>query len=125
MDEKSKVYILVDDLNRVLRCEGGYTMGNIDNTSEWIFIDEGEGDKFNLCQSHYFPDGLFTDDGIARYKFTDGAVVLRTYEEIEADRTAQPTPPVPAGNLEQRVEDLEADTQTLQEAMLIAFGGEI
>lgn len=124
MIEKSKVYILTDERGRVLRCEGGYTMGNIEDVSEWIFIDEGSGDKYNLCQSHYFPDGLFTDDGIARYKYTDGAVALRTDEEIEADRAARPEP-TPSKSLEGRVEDLEADTQTLQEAMLIAFGGEI
>ena len=39
---KSKVYVLLDDRNRVLRCEGGYTMSNIDDVSKWTYIDEGK-----------------------------------------------------------------------------------
>ena len=31
--QKSKVYVLLDERNRVLRCEGGYTMSNIDYVS--------------------------------------------------------------------------------------------
>lgn len=86
MDEmKSKVYIKVDSQNRIIRCEGGYTLGNIGNIEEWIFIDEGEGDKYNLCQSLYFEGGLFTKDGICRYKF-NGIPVLRSPVEMEADR---------------------------------------
>lgn len=88
MDEiKSKVYIKTDSQNRIIRCEGGYTMGNIGNIDEWIMIDEGTGDRYNLCQSNYFEGGLFTEDGICRYKF-DGTPVLRSLVELEADRKA-------------------------------------
>lgn len=88
MDEmKSKVYIKIDSQNRIIRCEGGYTMGNIDNIEEWILIDEGTGDKYNLCQSMYFEGGLFTVDGICRYKF-NGVPVLRSPVELEANRKA-------------------------------------
>lgn len=44
---KSRVYVLLDDQNRVLRCEGGYTMSNIDDVSKWTYIDEGAGDRYN------------------------------------------------------------------------------
>lgn len=92
MDEVmlSSVYIKVDSAERVVRCEGGYTTP--DDLSGWIKIDEGTGDRYNLCQSHYFEGGLSTDDGIPRYKLVDGAPVLRTEEEIQADRTAMPEP---------------------------------
>lgn len=83
---KSKVYVLTDEQGRIVRCEGGYTMHNIANVVEWVLIDEGLGDKFNLCQSHYFPDGLYTDDGIPRYKLADITPVLRSDEEVEVDR---------------------------------------
>ena len=76
----SKVYVLTDDQNRIIRCEGGYTTPN--DLTDWVQIDEGAGDKYNLCQSHYFDGGLYTDDGIPRYKLTDGAPVLRSDEEI-------------------------------------------
>ena len=86
---KSKVYIKVDEQGRILRCEGGYAVGNIDNVEEWLLIDEGEGDKYNLCQSHYFDGGLYTEDGICRYKWTGRSAVLRTDAELEADRAAR------------------------------------
>ena len=96
--EKSKVYIKTDDNDRILRCEGGYTMSNISNIDEWIFIDEGNGDKYNLCQSNYFEGGLYTEDGICRYRYIDGKCALRDASEIEADRKDIPQPaPVDEG----------------------------
>ena len=86
MEITSKVYVLTDDQSRIIRCEGGYTIGNITDLSGWVQIDEGTGDKYNLCQSHYFDGGLYTVDGIPRYALADGAPVLRSDEEIEADR---------------------------------------
>ena len=93
MDEKSKVYIKTDSQNRIIRCEGGYTMGNIDNIEEWILIDEGTGDRYNLCQSMYFNPPLFTEDGLPQWKYSGGTVILRSATEIEADRAAIPPPP--------------------------------
>lgn len=80
----SNVYIQVDEFGRITRCDGGYTTPS--DLTRWVKIDEGTGDRYNLCQSHYFEDGLYTDDGIPRYKLVDGAPVLRTEEEIQADR---------------------------------------
>lgn len=90
---KSKVYVYTDEKGRIVRCEGGYTIGNIKDFEEWTLIDEGNGDRYNLCQSHYFEGGLYTDDGIPRYKLVDGQAVERTEEEIAADKAARPAPP--------------------------------
>ena len=90
--QKSKVYVLLDERNRVLRCEGGYTMSNIDDVSKWTYIDEGTGDRYNLCQSHYLDGGLYAIQGIPRHKYEDGACVLRSEEELAADRDALPKP---------------------------------
>ena len=81
---KSKVYIQTDDENRIIRCEGGYTTPA--DLTGWTYIDEGTGDRFNLCQSHYFEGGLYTMDGIPRWKLQDGKPVLRDDDEIAADR---------------------------------------
>lgn len=88
----SKVYVKVDDKARIIRCEGGYTIGNITDFTGWVQVDEGTGDRYNLCQSHYFDGGIYTTDGIPRYALVDGAPVLRSDEEIEADRAAMPGP---------------------------------
>ena len=54
---------------------------------EWgTQIDGGTGDKFHHAQRHYFNFGLYTEDGIPRYKLVDGQPVERTEEEIQADR---------------------------------------
>ena len=90
--QKAKVYVLLDENNRVLRCEGGYSIGNIDDVSKWTYIDEGTGDRYNLCQSHYLDGGLYTSQGISRYKYEGGACVLRSEEELAADRDALPKP---------------------------------
>lgn len=93
MDEemKSKVYVQTDDQGRITRCEGGYTTP-LDLTS-WTQIDEGYGDRYNLCQSNYFPKPIYSEDGIPRYKLVDGKPIERTVEEIEANRAAVPAPP--------------------------------
>lgn len=106
---KSRVYIKTDDQSRILRCEGGYTTPA--NLTDWIEIDEGVGDKYNLCQSHYFDGGLYTMDGIPRYKWDGTQAVLRTEEDLEVDRL----PGIAAQALAQR-DKLLADcdwTQTL------------
>lgn len=85
---KSKVYILLDSKNRIIRCDGGYTIGNIDNIAQWIQIDEGNGDKYNLCQTYYFESGIYTGDGFPKYKYVNGNIIERSEDEIASDRAA-------------------------------------
>lgn len=82
----SKVYVMVDAAKRIIRCEGGITTP--DDLTGWLQIDEGTGDKYDLCQSYYFDGGLFTKDTpyVPRYKLVDGVPVLRSQEEIAADK---------------------------------------
>ena len=81
---KSKVYIKTDAEGRILRCEGGYTTPT--DLTDWTYVDEGTGDRYNLCQGNYFPGGLYTMDGISRYKWDGTQVIERTEEELDADR---------------------------------------
>ena len=104
---KSKVYVLLDG-DRIARCEGGYTTP--DDLTGWIEIDEGTGDRYNLAQSHYFDSGLYTMDGIPRYRWDGSAAVERTEEELEADR-ASISDPKPSATIEDRVAALEADAE--------------
>ena len=84
-EEKSKVYIQVDSDGRILRCEGGYTTP--DDLTGWTLIEEGPPcDRLNLAQSHYFDGGLYTMDGIPRYRWDGTQAALRTEDELEADR---------------------------------------
>lgn len=106
---KSKVYIQTDTDGRILRCDGGYTTPA--DLTGWIEIDEGTGDKYNLCQSHYFDGGLYTEDDIHRYEWTGEAAVLRNADAIEQDKAsvAQPEQPPTQQETESSVwEELDA-----------------
>ena len=110
--QKSKVYIQVDEQGRITRCEGEYTLPS--DLTDWILIEEGEPcDKLNLAQSHYFDGGLSTTDGILRYKWDGSAVVLRSDEELEADRAARPAPPPTTGELISLLEEQLAQSDEI------------
>lgn len=81
---KSKVYVQIDEYKRIIRCDGGYNVPS--DLSNWFEIDEGIGDKYNLCQSNYFENGLYTSDSIPRYKLENGKPVERSEYEIDKDR---------------------------------------
>ena len=91
--QKSKVYVLPDSSGYITRIDGGYTESNITDPENWVLIDDGYGDKYNLCQGNYFPQPIITDGGAYRYKLVDGKPVERTQEEMDADYT--PTEVVP------------------------------
>lgn len=111
----SRVYVQTDADGHITRCEGGYTTpADLDG---WTLIDEGTGDRYNLCQTHYFDGGLRTLDGIPRYKLADGKPVLRTEDELAADRAALPVPAVPPTTAELATENkkLKAQVEALTE----------
>lgn len=121
-DVKSKVYIQTDTDGRILRCEGGYTTPA--DLTGWQEIDEGDGDRYNLCQSHYLNGGLYTMDGIPRYRWDGEKAILRSDEELEADRTALPQPK--PTTIEARLTALEAEAEQAKadrEALNILLGG--
>lgn len=97
MNQKSRVYVLLDSESRVLRLEGEYSLPA--DLTGWTKIDEGNGDKYALAQSHYLAKPLY-DGAVLRYKLVDGKVVERTAEEIEADKAKLPKPVIPKTNAE-------------------------
>lgn len=112
-EPKARVFILTDDNNIVTRIEGEYTLPQ--DLTDWIQIDEGYGDKYNLAQTHYLDKPLMTEDGIYQYKYQNGEVVERTAEEIEADREAVPIVPTQLEQLESQVFYTAVMTDTLLE----------
>ena len=124
LELKSHVYIRTDEQGRITRCEGEYTLpADLDG---WTLIEEGPPcDRLNLAQSHYFDGGLYTMDGISRYKWDGSAAVLRTDEEMETDRAAIPEPK-PSKTVEARLTALEAEAEQAKadrEALNILLGG--
>lgn len=120
--QKSKVYVLPDSSGYITRIDGGYTIGNITDLENWVLIDEGNGDRYNLCQGNYFPLPIITDGGAYRYKLVDGVPTECTAEEIAAQEEA--LKPVPTPSLENRVEVLESTTDDMILLMADLIGGE-
>ena len=120
--KKSKVYVLLNSEGYITRIDGGYTIGNITDPENWVLIDEGNGDRYNLCQGNYFPLPIITDGGAYRYKLVDGVPTECTAEEIAAQEEA--LKPVPTPSLENRVEVLESTTDDMILLMADLIGGE-
>ena len=100
MQQNYIVYVWIDDQSRIIGVNSSAFIGD---TSKWIKIDEGLGDKYHHAQNYYFEKPIYTADGVPRYKLVDGKAVERTEEEINADK---PKPPKPQPTVEQLQEQL-------------------
>ena len=105
------VYVRTDEKNRIIEINSS---AFLTDTTGWTQIDEGAGDKYHHAQGNYFSQPIYTADGIPRYALADGAPVLRSEEEIEADRAE--IIPVPSREqvLAQQVADLQNQILTMR-----------
>lgn len=58
------------------------------DTTGWVEIDRGYGDKFHHAQGNYFPESIMTMSGAYRYKLVNSKPVECTVEEIAAQEKA-------------------------------------
>lgn len=58
------------------------------DTTGWVKIDLGNGDKYHHAQNNYFPHPIYTESGAYRYKLVDGVPVECTAEEIATQEAA-------------------------------------
>lgn len=114
--QKSKVYVLPDSSGYITRIDGGYTESNITDPENWVLIDDGYGDKYNLCQGNYFPQPIITDGGAYRYKLVDGKPVECSPEEIAAQEEA--LKPVDEPTQEDRIEAQVMYTALMTDTLL-------
>ncbi|MBY6934518.1 hypothetical protein [Clostridium botulinum] len=95
-ENKIKVYIKVDE-NIITQIESEISSQYFDfkDTSIWVLIDEGIGDKYSHAQGNYFPKNKPLRDmqGRCNYKYVDCKVIELTEEEKE--KLYLPTPPQP------------------------------
>lgn len=77
-----KVYIKINEKNQVIAINSDLF---VSDTSEWIEIDEGDGDKYAHAQGNYLPKSLITSDGSYRYKYENDTIVELTDDEINAE----------------------------------------
>lgn len=91
------------------------------DTTGWVEIDRGYGDKYHHAQGNYFPQPIYTMGGAYRYKLVDGVCVECTPEEIAVQEEKRRPEPVPT--LENRVGILETDSQEMREALDLILTG--
>lgn len=81
------------------------------DTTDWVEIDSGYGDKYHHAQGNYFPEYISTMGGAYRYKLVDGKPVECTAEEIKEQEEANK--PKPVVTPEERIAQLEDENKTL------------
>lgn len=121
IQQNYEVYVKKDEQNRIISINSN---AFISDTSGWIKIDEGIGDKYHHAQNYYFDKLIYTADGVPRYKLVDGQPVERTAEEIETDK---PKPQKPQPTVEQLQEQLTQTQLALTEIyeMMLASNANI
>lgn len=83
------------------------------DTTGWVEIDSGYGDKYHHAQGNYFDNHIMTMDGAYRYKLVDGKAAECTAEEIaEQEEANKPEPtPAPSGDDSAVWDELDAAYQ--------------
>ena len=110
------VYVRTDDAGSITAINSS---AFLQDTTDWVQIDSGYGDKYHHAQGNYLPGSLMDDRGIYRYKLVDGKPVERTQEEMDADYTPTEIKPT----TEQRVDALENTTDDIILMMAEIIGG--
>lgn len=99
-DFKIKVYVKLDE-NKVIKEINSSIFLN--DTTEWIEIDEGTGDKYAHAQGNYLPKPLMDMNGKYNFKYDNGVIELTETEKEMLFPTSAPVP-----TADERLEALES-----------------
>ena len=81
------------------------------DTTGWVEIDSGYGDKYHHAQGNYFPQPIITDSGAYRYKLVGGRVTECSESEILEQEAAA------------KMAGLPVSTRNIIEGEYITVGG--
>ena len=110
------VYVKTDDANRIIAANSS---AFIQDTTGWVEIGSGFGDKYHHAQGNYFPQPIIDERGIYRYKLVDGKPIERTASEMDADYVVPEVRP----STEERMNALENTTDDIILMMAELIGG--
>lgn len=111
MQEPYKVLVRTDEFGRITAIDSD---AFLKDTTGWIYVDEGYGDKYHHAQGNYLDKFLMDERGIYRYKLVDGVIVERTQEEMDSDYVEPEAQPTDA----ERIAQLEEQNVMLTECLL-------
>lgn len=90
MDEnKYIVYVRIDGNGNIIEINSS---AFLENTEDYIAIDEGYGDKYHHAQNNYLQNILYDIDGCYNYKLVNGKPIERSKEEKEIEISNRPKP---------------------------------
>lgn len=82
-----KVLVQIDERNIIKAINSNVF---IDDTTDWIQIDEGTGDKYAHAQNNYLDQALYDQQGRSNYVYENEIVRLISEEEKEVLFPHQP-----------------------------------
>ena len=100
-----KVYVKVNENNEITQINSSIFLTD---TTDWILIDEGYGDKYAHAQGNYLEKGIRDEQGRYNYKLVDGVVV-----EIPEEEKPEIKPEAPSASTEERIATLEKEIDVL------------
>ena len=80
-ENKIKVYIKLNEDNCIIEINSSIFLNDV---SDYICIDEGNGDKYAHAQGNYLEEGLFDDTGKFNYKYIENKIIKLSDEEKES-----------------------------------------
>ena len=96
----AKVYVRLDENKTIVEINSSIFLND---TTDWVEIDEGEGDRYAHAQGNYFEGGLLDEQGRYKYKLYRNKVKERAEDEKEV---AEQEP--------SRLDKLESKLETLE-----------
>lgn len=92
-----KVYIKTSQNNHITAIDADW---NIQDTTDWTYIDEGQGDKYHHAQGNYLDRPLMDTQGCHNYKYIDGEIIETTEQEKATELASFPKPEPTADELQ-------------------------
>lgn len=83
--ELYRVYTKINESGSIVETNSSAFLSD---TTDWVQIDEGVGDRYHHAQGNYFPAPLCDERGILRYAYVPNGSPKwreRTPEEMDAD----------------------------------------
>ena len=71
IEQPIKVYIKINDKNEITEVVSSIF---IEDSTGWIYIDEGFGDRYAHAQSQYFENSLTNENGGYNYQYYLGKI---------------------------------------------------
>lgn len=89
MENLIKVYVKLDENKIITQINSSIFLND---TTNWVEIDEGQGDKYAHCQCNYLPKSLVDENYKYNYKYDNGLVELTDEEKETLFPTLIPKP---------------------------------